>query len=266
METKESSPELLISFQAKVFAFYVQLTHRPVMLERHGGDGFMTSEKSINVEEVTSLSKIKLVVTDSETHSLEELNGAPTASKLAPTSTEGNVRSEIDDPEKVMRELPVDDFFKVLEQATPEQLQALIHTFEKGARTKGGTAILQKVIEVPNEPRTTMSIISWWEWRRPLYNLVLAITGLPSVLVLWLLIGLPLMLCVMSGLCYLFFANICYTLGTPAEMVARTCYKEKAETYGPVLLTLGTIFSVILTIALELVVVGFMCLGAFQFF
>ncbi len=237
--------------------FYVQLTHRPVMLERHGGDGSMTSDKSVNIEEITSLSKIKLVVTDSETHSLQESNGV---------SSVGNVRSEIDDPEKVMRELPVDDFFRVLEQATPEQLQALIHTFEKGARTKGGTAILRKVIEVPQEPRTTMSIISWWEWRRPLYNLVLAITELPSVLVLWLLIGLPLTVCVMSGLCYLFFANICYTLGTPAEMVARTCYKEKAETYGPVLLTLGTIFSVILTIALELVVVGFMCLGAFQFF
>ncbi len=36
-----------------------------------------------------------------------------------------------------MRDLPADEFFRVLEQATPEQLQAIIHSFEKGARTKG---------------------------------------------------------------------------------------------------------------------------------
>jgi hypothetical protein len=233
----------------------------------------MTSDKSVNVEEITSLNKIKLVVTDPVTDSPATASSAEQDSISPPgkpvssldSKTEDN-RNQIDDPERVLRELPVDEFFRVLEEATPEQLQTLIHTFEKGARTRGGSAILRKVIEVPKEPRTTMSIISWWEWRRPLYNLVLALAGLPSIFVLWLLLGLPLAVCVMSGLSYLFFANICYTLGTPAEMVARTCYKDKAETSGPVLLTLGTIFSVILTIVLELVVVGFMCLGAFQIF
>ncbi|RTL35654.1 MAG: hypothetical protein EKK48_28645 [Candidatus Melainabacteria bacterium] len=254
----------------------------------------MTSEKSVNVDEITSINKIKLVVTDAvvetedgatqTTHSSQPPSSSqsatpikpmparqqePAATQTASARSESDVETEkianeIANPEKLMRELPVDDFFRVLEQATPEQLQTLIHTFERGARTRGGAAILKKVIEVPQEPRNLMSIIAWWEWRRPLYNLIVGLSGLPSVIALSLFFGLHLGLTVMSGLCYLFFANICYTLGTPAEVVARTCYKDKAETYGPVLLTLGTIFSVILTVTLELAVLGLMLLGAFH--
>ncbi|HEY9676393.1 MAG TPA: hypothetical protein V6C76_00210 [Drouetiella sp.] len=168
---------------------------------------------------------------------------------------------EIPDADKLLRELPVDEFFKVLERATPEQLQSIIHTFEKSARTTGGSKILSKVIEVPPEQRTIWSLLAWWEWRRPLYNLVLALVGLPSILILTFVIELPLLVTVMSGVAYLVMANICYTLGTPAELVARALYKEKAETYGPVLLTLGTIFSVILTVVLELFVVACMLVG-----
>lgn len=254
----------------------------------------MTSEKSVNVDEITSINKIKLVVTDAvaetadgatqTTPSSQPPSSSQSATAIKPTpamqqepavTQPASARSESDvetekianeiaNPEKLMRELPVDEFFRVLEQATPEQLQTLIHTFERGARTRGGAAILKKVIEVPKEPRNLMSIIAWWEWRRPLYNLIVGLSGLPSVIALSLFFGLHLGLTVMSGLCYLFFANICYTLGTPAEVVARTCYKDKAETYGPVLLTLGTIFSVILTVTLELAVLGLMLLGAFH--
>lgn len=261
----------------------------------------MTNDKTVNVEKITSANKIKLVVTDADQADASMQSVTPAAAvSLEPESDvklESNVNREssanphisaeqesnadqqsnieqennahvheIADADKVMRELPVDEFFQVLERATPEQLQALIHTFEKGARTRGGTAILRRVIEVPKGHRSMMSIVAWWEWRRPLYNLVVGLSGVPSVLVLWLIFGVPLMVVVMSGLAYLFLANICYTLGTPAEIVARTCYKEKAETYGPVLLTLGTIFSVVLTIALEIVVLGLMCLGTFRVF
>ncbi len=231
----------------------------------------MTNDKTVNVEKITSANKIKLVVTDAdEADDSAQSVTPPAAVSLEPQSdvkleSNANVH-EIADVDKVMRELPVDEFFQVLERATPEQLQALIHTFEKGARTRGGTAILRRVIEVPKGHRSMMSIVAWWEWRRPLYNLVVGLSGVPSVLILWLIFGVPFMVVVMSGLAYLFLANICYTLGTPAEIVARTCYKEKAETYGPVLLTLGTIFSVVLTIALEIVVLGLMCLGTFRVF
>lgn len=86
------------------------------------------------------------------------------------------------------------------------------------------------------------------------------LVGLPSIVILTMCFGWPLQVTIMSALVYLFMANVCYTLGTPAEMVARTIYREKAETYGPVLLTLGTIFSMLLTLILELGVVGVMAM------
>jgi len=238
----------------------------------------MTNEKSVNVDEITSASKIKLVVTDIASE-LSEAAPAATSGGLtseasipatppatAPSESNATSANEIADPDKVMRDLPVDEFFRVLEQSTPEQLQKLIHTFEKGARTKGGTKLLQKVIEVPKEPRSALSILLWWEWRRPLYNIAVGLAGLPSVIAIALFFGTPFVVAVLCGLFFLFWANICYSLGTPAEMVARTCYKDNARTYGPVLLTLGTIFSVVLTIVLELIVLAFLSFGAFRFF
>ncbi|CAN5401766.1 hypothetical protein BH10CYA1_BH10CYA1_00530 [soil metagenome] len=218
----------------------------------------MTKEQTVNVDEVTSASKIKLVVTDicSEAHE----------SSVPSAPVEFDASNAIDDPDKVMRELPVDEFFKVLEQSTPEQLQNLIRTFEKGARTKGGTKLLQRVIEVQKEPRSLLSILMWWEMRRPLYNIAVGLAGLPAAFALIVLFGHPLMFVFISALAYMFFANICYSLGTPAELVARTCYKDKAETYGPVLLTLGTIFSVLLTFMIEFAVVALVGLGLLRLF
>jgi hypothetical protein len=54
-------------------------------------------------------------------------------------------------------------------------------------------------------------------------------------------LGLPALL---MAMCYAVIANVCYSLGAPAELVAKVCWKEKAQHTGPVLLTLGTIFSI----------------------
>lgn len=245
----------------------------------------MTKEQTVNVDEVTSTNKIKLVVTDAIPEAPESTVGIKEVvepkpetvakSETAPEtkaandsttahSIEVDLPSAIDDPEKVMRELPVDEFFKVLERSTPEQLQNLIHTFEKGARTKGGTKILQKVIEVQKEPRSFLSILMWWELRRPLYNIAVGLAGLPAAFALIVLFGYSIQLIFLEALGYMFLANVCYSLGTPAELVARTCYKDKAETYGPVLLTLGTIFSVLLTFMIEFAVLAFVALGVFR--
>ncbi len=243
----------------------------------------MTKEQTVNVDEVISANKIKLVVTDIESETPESsVASVPTTAAPAPVAAVEVAKpisinvddktlplefdNAIDDPDKVMRELPVDEFFKVLERSTPEQLQNLIHTFEKGARTKGGTKILQKVIEVQKEPRSLLSILMWWEMRRPLYNIAVGLAGLPAAFALVLLFGQPMMIVLINALAYMFFANLCYSLGTPAELVARTCYKDKADTYGPVLLTLGTVFSVLLTFVTEFAVVALIALGLFRLF
>ncbi len=240
----------------------------------------MTNEYSVNLDETSTARKIKLVVTDSDPDvdpdvsqdtgsesvgkSVGQANAAPSQqspAQVQPTIQTDSISQDITDPDKVMRDLPVDEFFRVLEQSTPEQLQTLIQTFEKGARTKGGSKLLQKVIEVPQEPRSIISILVWWEWRRPLYNVALCLAGLPSILILTLF-GITPLATLTCALCYMVFANICYTLGTPAEVVARACWKEKAANYGPVLLTLGTIFSVLLTIVLEVLVIAVVAINS----
>lgn len=231
----------------------------------------MLKKNSVNLNEIAFANGINLVVTESNTEFAAALTsrkveepksmGAPGAQSMTQSAAQAAGTSRVDhDPEKIMRDLPVDEFFRVLEQATPEQLQAIIHSFEKGARTKGGGKLLRKVIDVPDGRRTIFSTVFWWECRRPLYNLVVGLAGLPSLLI-FSAFGLG-QVAIFAALVYAFFANVCYCLGAPAELVARVCWKEKAGNYGPVLLTLGTIFSVILTVCLELLVCTIFILGS----
>lgn len=190
----------------------------------------MSSETANSVGQITSASKVKLVVSGPE---LEKIHS-----------------------------LPVDEYFDLLEEATPEQLQLIIHSFEKVSRTKSGASLLQKIIAVPQGRRSLFSILMWWESRRPVYNIIVGLAGLPSILLLSLF-GMG-HAAVVAAFVYAVCANICYCLGAPAEVVARTCYKQNAETYAPVLFTLGTIFSVVLTVLLELLVVAALVFGAFS--
>lgn len=158
------------------------------------------------------------------------------------------------DPQKIMHELSSDEFFKVLEESTPEQLQALIHTFEKGAGTTGSASLFRRIVDVPPGKRSMFSILLWWESRRLVYNLIVGLSGLPSVFILSL-VGLTFP-AVIAAFFYALCANVCYCLGAPAEMIAGAVWKEKASHSGSVLLTLGTIFSVALTVFLELLVLA----------
>jgi hypothetical protein len=88
--------------------------------------------------------------------------------------------------------------------------------------------------------------------------------GLPFAGLVWLLFdGVPSngFLVILGMVYYGIGANLCYCLGAPAELVAKACWKENTQPYGPVLLTLGLIFSVLLTIglgALSLLYAGWM--------
>lgn len=237
----------------------------------------MPNENSVNQDDTASKSKINLVGTDADgavaqktatdggdqSHCLPSPPSLSWQNASAPAScveqTAGIYQGNRD-PERIMRDLPADEFLKVLEQSTPEQLQTIIHSFEKSTRTAGGAKWLQKIFEVPKGKRSIFSTLLWWESRRPLYNLTVGLAGLPSLLILSV-VGMGHSV-IFAALFYAFFANVCYCLGAPAELVARACWREKAESYGPVLLSLGTIFSVILTVFLELLVCAIFVLGA----
>ncbi len=238
----------------------------------------MPNENSARFDEIASQRKIDLVGTASDEDLADEtqsdvgdqtrnLPSPPTpALQHAPANVNSvdqpdSINQGNPDPKRIMHDLPADDFIRVLEQSTPEQLQTIIHSFEKETRTEGGAKWLQKMFDVPKGPRSIFSTLWWWESRRPLYNLAVGLAGLPSLLILPAF-GMGQSV-IFAALFYAFFANVCYCLGAPAELVARACWREKAENYGPVLLTLGTIFSVILTVFLELLVCAIFILGSF---
>lgn len=99
-----------------------------------------------------------------------------------------------------------------------------------------------------------MDIIIWWEWRRLVYNLVMIVPGF---------LGLALVLGAvdlnsdssagmeegfdpgLSAVLGAIGANICYTGGWMAEILARWLWKEKAMHFGPIAWSLGMIFSIL---------------------
>ncbi|MEA2326476.1 MAG: hypothetical protein QOE68_1435 [Thermoanaerobaculia bacterium] len=119
-------------------------------------------------------------------------------------------------------------------------------------------------------PTGAGAVLHWWESRRLAYNIVIGITGIVSVglLVANSLIrgddcGIPdpplfaLLLIIGYGV----MANVCYTLGAFAEIVARvTMGQESASKLGRTSFVVGLALSMILTIA-PAVLVPLLCLG-----
>jgi NhaP-type Na+/H+ or K+/H+ antiporter len=114
------------------------------------------------------------------------------------------------------------------------------------------------------------AVLFWWESRRLVYNIVVGITGIVTVglLVANSLIrgddcGVPdpplfaLLLIIGYGV----MANVCYTLGAFAEIVARiTMGTESASKLGRTSFIVGLALSTILTIS-PAILVPLLCLG-----
>lgn len=97
-------------------------------------------------------------------------------------------------------------------------------------------------------PRNNWAVARWWESRRPLYNLVVGSAGLVTLgTVAYLLPGPPAMF-VMFGLIYGTLANLCFSLGTLADLGMRWLLGDRGFVAGPVLFRYGTAFSVGLTL------------------
>jgi len=157
------------------------------------------------------------------------------------------------DLQKYVHNLSGDEYLKALKQATPDQLESLIQTFDKEAGTASGVSFFRTLMHVPKGPRSLFATLWWWECRRPVFTLAVCLSGLPSLAILYLAgIREP---AILAALFYVLCANICYCLGAPAELVARAFFKE-ARNPAPMLLVLGTTFSVVLTVFLQVLIMG----------
>ncbi len=96
-------------------------------------------------------------------------------------------------------------------------------------------------------PNNAWSVIGWWESRRPLFNLVVGISGLFTLATALLFApgGPPPLALVFA---YGVLANIGYSLGPLTDLVLRKLLGSRGSAVGPVLFRYGFFFSLGVTL------------------
>ena len=105
-------------------------------------------------------------------------------------------------------------------------------------------------------PRSAWAVVRWWESRRLLYNAAVGAAGLVTLGTVtgFLLLpphspGLAAWDGVIPGIVvYGVLANVCYSLGAPADLLVRRFLGDRAAAAGPVLFRYGFVFSLGLTL------------------
>jgi hypothetical protein len=118
------------------------------------------------------------------------------------------------------------------------------------ARDSGMT--LTRLLFEPTLMRSPLRIVSWWERRRPMYNLLVGAAGLGSLV--WangleLALGHGWLPVPWQGIvAYGALANVCYTFGWAVENVVERWLGRPVYGLGPALFRHGLVFSVGLTL------------------
>jgi hypothetical protein len=109
--------------------------------------------------------------------------------------------------------------------------------------------------------------IGWWEARRVPFNLIVGCVGIVTCIIIGV-VGLgghclfntdfalpdPPLFAVLMVAFYAFAANVCYTGGWLAELVIRAAWPTQADRYASLSLSLGLLFSVLVTLLPGIVV------------
>jgi len=107
-------------------------------------------------------------------------------------------------------------------------------------------------------PKTAWGIIGWWEIRRILYNVILFVIGIASILAMeWFFDkfippeqeGIEPMALAFGVVVYGIAANLCYTFGWVVELLLRRKNPEQARAHAEKLFVGGLWLSCLLTTA-----------------
>ena len=100
--------------------------------------------------------------------------------------------------------------------------------------------------------RTTLSLFTWWEARRGMFNVAVGASGLFTLaivrLISWVPPGLQIPFAWQPIVAYGILANICYSFGWATEATAQRVWGDKCPAFGPALFRQGLAFSVGLTL------------------
>jgi hypothetical protein len=113
--------------------------------------------------------------------------------------------------------------------------------------------VSEVLFPLPAIRRTPVGILTWWESRRLIYNVIVGVTGIITLGVIGAISfippGLPrLMPPIAAILAYGVLANVCYTFGPFVEIALERLWRERVLPVGPALFRQGLAFSVGLTL------------------
>jgi len=113
----------------------------------------------------------------------------------------------------------------------------------------------------PIGPMPSGAVVLWWEARRVPYNMVVGMVGLVTSSIMVAIafmcesrggapIGLPdpPAFALVGVLLYGILANVCYTGGWITELLVAKIWSVDTAKFGPIAFTLGTAFSVLVTL------------------
>jgi len=111
------------------------------------------------------------------------------------------------------------------------------------------------MFSVPDEPRSVLGVIGWWELRRIPYNIIVGSVGVCSLLLFFLFISQSNVLepgeDAVEPIAIIFapfLINIAYTAGWVVELNSRRILGRRIERLGPLLLKLGLGFSLLVAL------------------
>jgi hypothetical protein len=118
------------------------------------------------------------------------------------------------------------------------------------------------LFESRTESLAPIEILKWWEKRRLPYNLIVGAAGLLTCVIDLMIAAIasaifdepvgmsdPPILAIFAVILFGIAANVCFTGGWIAEILANKLWNEKAAHFGQIAFTLGLGFSVLLTLA-----------------
>lgn len=201
--------------------------------------------------------KFRLKVTDSvvESEEQESAAGEPKADAAEPQPRADEPKVASAGPateEKSFLKMPLEEFLSTLDSSSPEEIESLLGLAnERKAKLPAKLVkdFIKPLMAVPDGDRSALNVVAWWEARRMVFNLIVGACGLPTLLVLLFFHVSSAWFLLTGTIEYAIVANLCYTLGWMAELVTRAMFKEKSRHMGPMLLTLGLVFSVAITLA-----------------
>lgn len=155
--------------------------------------------------------------------------------------------------ETILQNMPASDFFSFLEQASAEQLYSLSAIETASTAPIRATAPFHNLLEGKHHA-SLPSMLQWWEARRPFYNLIVALCGLPALFLISAYSHVSAIEVISSVCSYAVCANVCYTLGLPLELMAWMRWRQGSSHVGPLLYTAGTFLSAMVTLGISWII------------